>query len=120
MKFLRDILHNIKVQAHTLWLCARDAELSWGLRVFAMMIAGYALSPIDLIPDFIPVLGLLDEAVLIPLAVWLFRKCVPMPIYMRNLAIAEAASSRPISRVSAFVIIGVWVICALWTARFFK
>jgi uncharacterized membrane protein YkvA (DUF1232 family) len=119
MKFLQDIIRNIKVQAHTLWLCARDVELHWGLRVFALAIAGYALSPIDLIPDFIPILGLLDDAVLVPLGVWLFRKLVPMPIYARNLATAETASTRPISHAGAVVIVGLWMACAFWLVRMF-
>jgi uncharacterized membrane protein YkvA (DUF1232 family) len=114
MKFLRAIAHNIKVQAHTTWLCARDRELGWGPRLLALLIAGYALSPIDLIPDFIPVLGLLDDAILIPFGIWLFRKFVPPEIYARNLAIAEATGSRPVSRTGAAAIIGLWLIFALW------
>jgi uncharacterized membrane protein YkvA (DUF1232 family) len=114
MKFLTKIAHNIRVHGHTVWLCARDVELGWPLRVFALLIAGYALSPIDLIPDFIPVIGLLDDAVLIPLGIWLFRKWVPADIYARNLALAEAASSRPVSRTAAAIIIALWIGAALW------
>jgi uncharacterized membrane protein YkvA (DUF1232 family) len=119
MKSLRAIVHNIKVQAHSTWLCARDPELGWGPRLFALLIAGYALSPIDLIPDFIPVLGLLDDAILIPLGIWLFRKIVPPEIFARNLAIAEAAGHRPISRAGAIAIIGLWLALLIWTANLF-
>ena len=65
--------------------------------------------PIDLIPDFIPILGLLDDAVLIPLGIWLFRKWVPAQIYARNLATAEAAATRPVSRAGAVFVIAIWI-----------
>jgi uncharacterized membrane protein YkvA (DUF1232 family) len=116
MKCLRAIVHNIKVQAHAIWLCARDPNLGWAPRLLALLIAGYALSPIDLIPDFIPVLGLLDDALLIPLGICLFRKIVPLEIFARNLAIAQAAGSRPISRTAAVVIISLWLSLALIAA----
>ncbi len=116
MKFLRTIVHNIKVQAHTVWLCARDPELGWPLRIFALAIAGYALSPVDLIPDFIPVIGLLDDAVLIPAAIWLFCKLVPPQIFSRNLELARAASIRPVSKIAAAAIISLWFGAAIWVA----
>ena len=114
MKFLATIVHNIRVHGHTTWLCARDRELGWPLRLFAFVIAGYALSPIDLIPDFIPFIGLLDDALLIPLGIWLFRKWVPPEIYARNLALAETATGRPISRIAATVIVTLWIGGLLW------
>jgi uncharacterized membrane protein YkvA (DUF1232 family) len=114
MKFLTKTAHNIRVHGHTTWLCARDPELDWPFRLLAFAIAGYALSPIDLIPDFIPVIGLLDDAVLIPLGIWLFRKWVPADIYARNLALAEAASSSPVSKTAAAVIVALWIGTALW------
>ncbi len=119
MKFLGTIVHNIKVQAHTVWLCARDPALGWPLRIFALAIAGYALSPIDLIPDFIPVIGLLDDAVLIPAGIWLFCKLVPPEIFARNLQLAQAASSRPISKMAAAAIIVLWTLLAVWLAYIF-
>jgi uncharacterized membrane protein YkvA (DUF1232 family) len=110
MKALREIAHNIKVQAHAVWLCARDPELGWGPRLLALAIAGYALSPIDLIPDFIPVLGLLDDAILIPLGVWFLLRLIPQAIYARNLQRAETASQRPVSRAGAVFIITLWLL----------
>ncbi|MEW6577416.1 YkvA family protein [Sphingorhabdus buctiana] len=117
MEFLRAIAHNIRVQGHATWLCARDPELDWPLRIFALAIAAYALSPIDLIPDFIPVLGMLDDAILLPLAVWLFRKAVPDAIFERNLRVAEAAATRPVSRGGAVAIAIIWLLLALWLAK---
>ena len=116
MKFLSKIVHNIKVQAHTGWLCARDPALGWPLRIFALVIAGYALSPIDLIPDFIPIIGLLDDAILIPAGVWLFCKLVPPDIFARNLKIAQTSSGRPVSRLAAVAIILTWLGLSVWLA----
>jgi uncharacterized membrane protein YkvA (DUF1232 family) len=118
MKFLRAIVHNIKVQAHAIWLCARDPALGWGPRLLALGISGYALSPIDLIPDFIPVLGLLDDAILIPLGIWLFIRITPPELFARNLAIATTSSKRPVSRIAATIIVSIWLLMALAAAYF--
>lgn len=125
MKSLRAIAHDIRIEAHTIWLCARDTHVPLPARLFGLVVAAYALSPIDLIPDFIPVLGLLDDAILIPLGVWLFLKMVPLDIYARHRAAAEDASHRPVSRVAAAIIallwIGVlfWVATLLWSMRYY-
>lgn len=112
MNFLRDIAQNLRIHAHTIWLCARDPALGWGPRLFAIAIAGYALSPIDLVPDFIPILGLLDDALLVPLGIWLFCRMVPDEIYARNRAMAEAASDRPVSKAGAVAVIVIWTMVA--------
>ncbi len=125
MKSLRAIAHDIRIEAHTIWLSARDPQVPAPARLFGLVVAAYALSPIDLIPDFIPVLGLLDDAVLIPLGVWLFLKMVPNDVYARHRATAEAASHRPVSRVAAMVIAGLWIAALawvgtlLWTMRYY-
>ena len=74
-----------------------------------MIVAAYALSPIDLIPDFIPILGLLDDAILIPLGIWLFLKLVPDQLYAENRAIAAQAAERPISWAGAAAIAALWI-----------
>lgn len=112
MKFLADIVHNLRVHGHAVWLCARDPELGLGPRLVALIVAGYALSPIDLIPDFIPVIGLLDDAVLIPIGLWLLRRMVPDAIYARNMEIAQSASRRPVSKRAAGIILLVWLSAA--------
>ena len=125
MKSVRDIAHDIRIEAHTIWLCARDPKVPLPARLFGLIVAAYALSPVDLIPDFIPVLGLLDDAILIPVGVWLFLKMVPADVYANQRAVAEEASHRPVSRVAATVIailwIGalVWAGTLIWTMRFY-
>jgi uncharacterized membrane protein YkvA (DUF1232 family) len=116
MKNLRAIAHNIRVDAHAVWLCARDPAVPLIARLFGICVAAYALSPIDLIPDFIPVLGLLDDVILVPLGVWLFIRMVPPEIYLRHRVEAEEASHRPVSRIAAAAIIAVWVSALVWFA----
>jgi uncharacterized membrane protein YkvA (DUF1232 family) len=83
----------------------------------------YALSPIDLIPDFVPVLGYLDDLILIPLGILLAVRMIPPPILEECRAKAQErmASARPVSRVAALVIIGVWLaaaaLCSWWAYR---
>lgn len=114
MPSYKSILQQVRIEAHTAWLVSRDPATPWYARVFGVLIAAYALSPIDLIPDFIPVLGLLDEAVLIPLGIWLFLKLVPAEIYARHRATAEAASTRPVSRIGAVLIGTIWLTALGW------
>ncbi len=110
MKSLKAIAHNIRVDAHAVWLCARDPHVPLPVRLFGLMIAAYALSPIDLIPDFIPVLGLVDDAIIIPMGVWLFLKMVPPAIFAQHKAEAEIASHRPTSLAGAIAIVGIWLV----------
>ena len=80
MKFLtkwRQWANQLKIETYALYLAYRDPRMPWYARLLAVVVAGYAFSPIDLIPDFIPVLGHLDDLVLIPLGVVLAIKLIP-------------------------------------------
>ncbi len=112
----RSALHRLKVSAHAVWIGARDPAVPMAARLFGLAVAAYALSPIDLIPDFIPVLGLLDDMILVPLGVWLFVRMIPADLHAKHLAEAEAADAKPVSRIGALVIVGVWVLAAVWLA----
>lgn len=92
-----------------MWLASRDPRTPMRAKLVGLLIAAYALSPIDLIPDFIPFLGLLDEAVLIPAGVWLFEQLVAPTQMAEHRAVAERASQRPKSIVGALLVIGVWI-----------
>lgn len=85
----------------------------WYAKVLAGAIVAYALSPIDLIPDFIPVLGLLDELLLLPVALWIALRLVPDVVLADARRRAESALERPTSRTAAAVIIALWIGCAL-------
>src|SRR3712207_9530275 len=90
----RSLLKNLRVEAHAAWLAARDPRTPWYARAFGLLVTAYALSPIDLIPDFIPVLGLLDDALLIPAGIWLFVKMLPAGIFEEHRAAARSEERR--------------------------
>lgn len=105
----------LRVHASTVWHAARDPRTPWAVRWLAVAVAAYALSPIDLIPDFIPVLGLLDDLVLVPLGVALVVKLLPADVVAD--ARARAASSPPVrSAVAAVAIVVLWLAAAALAA----
>ncbi|MDR6853252.1 uncharacterized membrane protein YkvA (DUF1232 family) [Sphingomonas sp. BE123] len=110
--------HRIRVEAHAVWLAVRDPRTPLFAKLVGLLVGAYALSPIDLIPDFIPVLGLVDDAVLIPLGVWLFEKLVPAGLMTEHRAAAEAASQRPVSRWGVAIVIALWALIALVVYEF--
>jgi len=107
------LLHRLRIEAHAAWLSARDPRTPWYARAFGLVVTAYALSPIDLIPDFIPILGLLDDAILIPLGLWLFAKMLPPGLFEEHRREAEVAAERPRSAMGALIVIAVWIAAAL-------
>lgn len=98
----------LALEAHIAWLAARDAETPWLARVIAIAVAAYALSPIDLVPDFIPILGWIDDLVIVPAGLYLARSLVPKPLWARYRVQAEAATARPKSRAGMIFILSLW------------
>ncbi len=94
-----------------LWFAARDPRTPWVARALALAVAAYALSPIDLIPDAIPLLGYLDDVVLVPLGILLAIRLVPPAVMAECRARAEA-SPRPVSRAGAVIIVILWILAA--------
>src|SRR3712207_2626112 len=108
------LARRIRVDAHAAWLAARDPRCPWPARAFGLFVTVYALSPIDLIPDFIPVLGLLDDALLIPLGLWLFVRLLPPDIWAEHRAAAAAAADRPVSRAGILLVLAAWLAALLF------
>lgn len=106
------LAHRIRVEAHAVWLAARDPRTPLAAKLIGLLVAAYALSPIDLIPDFIPFFGLIDDAVLIPLGVWLFEKLTPREIMAEHRAAAEIAAQRPVSLWGIAIVVAIWAACA--------
>ena len=107
----------VRRDIHTLYLASRDPRVPRHARLAALAIAVYALSPIDLIPDFVPVLGYLDDIILLPLAIWLVLKLIPPDIVAQHRATAAAAARQPTSRAGAVLIVLLWLSAAallLW------
>ncbi len=110
---LRDWAREIKRDVHALYLAARDPRVPWYAKAVALAVAAYALSPIDLIPDFIPVIGYLDDVIIVPLGILLAVQLIPADILAEHRAAANEAGRRPVSRTAAMVIIAVWIGLAL-------
>jgi len=109
------LLHRLRVEAHAVWLAARDPRTSWAARIVGLMVAAYALSPIDLVPDFVPVLGLVDDAIIVPAGLWLFRRLIPADLLAEHRAAAEAAADRPRSIAGMLIVVALWAALALLT-----
>lgn len=106
------------MQVLTLYLAGRHPETPWYAKVLAICVVAYAVSPIDLIPDFIPIFGHLDDLVLVPAGIFLVIKLVPRGVWeeCRNKARMGEYSNVPKSRVAAGVIIAIWVALGFWLA----
>lgn len=108
----------IKRDVHALYLASRDPRVPWYAKLLALAIAAYALSPIDLIPDFIPVIGYLDDLIIVPLGILLVIRLIPSAVMAEHRALAEAAQNRPVSRVAAATIVAVWIAAVALIAWF--
>ncbi len=104
----------LKTEVYALYLAYRDPRVPWPARIFAACVVAYAFSPIDIIPDPIPVLGYLDDLVLVPLGIMLARKMIPAEVMSecRERARVEIAT-KPVNRVAAAVIVAIWLLLAV-------
>jgi uncharacterized membrane protein YkvA (DUF1232 family) len=91
-------------------LAMRDPRVPWYAKAIGAFIVAYALSPIDLIPDFIPVIGYLDDLVLVPLGVLLMLRLIPAEVLAEHRAAAAGAAERPVSYAGAAAVILVWLV----------
>ncbi len=109
----------LKAETYALYLAYRDPRTPWHARLAAGLVAAYAFSPIDLIPDFIPVLGYLDDLLLVPLGVALALRLIPAEVMAaaRQQAREQIASGKPVARGAAVFIVALWVFsisAAVW------
>lgn len=111
---LRKWARSLKQQTLVVYFAARDPRTPWFVRLLALAVAAYALSPIDLIPDFIPVLGYLDDLVLIPLGLALVVRLTPAEVMASARERALATSARPASHGMAVVVVAVWILALGW------
>jgi uncharacterized membrane protein YkvA (DUF1232 family) len=110
----------LKREIHAVYLAMKDPRTPWYARALAAVIVGYAFSPIDLIPDPIPVLGYLDDLILLPLGVLLLVKLLPPEVMAdcRAKAAAAAGDKRPTNWIAGGIIVGIWVILIYLTVRY--
>jgi len=120
---LRQWADRLKADVVVLAVAVRDPRVPTVAKLLAAIVVAYALSPIDLIPDFIPVLGYLDDILLLPLGIWLVLRLVPDDVLaaIRAEQVAKAtADTLPRSKTAAMVIIALWVLAMLALAAWLQ
>lgn len=117
---LKNWARRVKRDGITLWFAARHPQVPWYAKALGVLVVAYALSPIDLVPDFIPVLGYVDDVLLLPGLIWLTLRLIPQPLRQECRAQADewmqTQGRKPTSRIGALVVVAVWVGAglALW------
>ncbi len=114
---LSRLAKQLKREVLTLYCAARDPRTSILARALALVVVAYALSPVDLIPDFIPVLGLLDDLILVPIGVWLVVKLIPEDVLSDAREAAARLEGKPVSYVGLAFIVALWLLAAWWLVR---
>jgi uncharacterized membrane protein YkvA (DUF1232 family) len=115
----------LKQELHAIYLACKDPRTPWYAKALATCVVGYALSPIDLIPDPIPVLGYMDDFILLPLGIAAVRKMIPAAILAECREKAREASAQPKSRnlVAAGIIVAIWIVLVvlafIWLKKYF-
>lgn len=112
VKSWKEKAKQLKTDTYALYLAYKDPRIPWYAKVFIAIIVGYALSPIDLIPDFIPVLGYLDDLIIIPAGISLSLKMIPKEVLeeCREKAKYELRNSKPKNWVAAVIIVLIWLL----------
>ena len=118
MPFLAELKQrsrNLKAETFSLYLAARDPRTPWYAKLLVAGIVAYAFSPIDLIPDFVPVLGYLDDLILIPIGIALAMKLVPHSVLAECRARAQETmqNGKPVTRVAGTIIVVIWLLLAM-------
>jgi uncharacterized membrane protein YkvA (DUF1232 family) len=108
----------LKMETYAVYLACRDPRVPWSARLLAALVVGYAFSPIDLIPDYIPILGYVDDLILIPLGIALTLKMIPPDVLAecREKAHQAASEDKPTNWKAAAAIVAIWVLLAALVA----
>lgn len=115
---LKNKTKQIKLETYTLYFAYRDSRVAWPAKLVALCVVAYAFSPVDLIPDFIPILGYLDDLILIPLGVMLAIRLIPHDVLADSRAKAQAilGKAKPKNWWAAGIIIAIWLVVSGWAA----
>jgi len=108
----------LKVEAYVLFFAYRDSRVSWYAKLLAILVVAYAFSPIDLIPDFIPILGYVDDIILVPLGIWVALKLIPKEVIhdCREKAQELLAKGKPKNWIMAALFIIIWILLGIWVS----
>jgi uncharacterized membrane protein YkvA (DUF1232 family) len=109
---LKNWAKGVRRDAVAIFLAARDPRTPWYAKAIAALVAAYALSPIDLIPDFIPVLGYLDDLLIVPAGIWIAVRLVPAGLMEEFRATAARLETQPRSRAGALLVVAAWLVAA--------
>jgi len=126
MQTWKQRVKQLKNETYAIYIACKDPRVPWYARVFAGFVVAYAFSPIDLIPDVIPIWGYLDDLILVPLGIMLVIKMIPPDVLAQCREKAEAAISqgKPTSRIAAILIVGIWlllgILAVVWVAGVLK
>ena len=107
----------LKAEIAILAAAVRDPRTPWYAKALGMFVVAYAVSPIYLIPDFIPVLGFVDDAILLPLGIWAVKRMIPADVMAEHQASVAAGQRLPQSRAAAVVIVALWAISLAFVAH---
>jgi uncharacterized membrane protein YkvA (DUF1232 family) len=126
MQTWKQQVRKLKKETYAIYIACKDSRVPWYARVFAGIVVAYAFSPIDFIPDFIPILGYLDDLVLVPLGIILVLKMIPPAVLAECRQKAEAAmgEGKPTNWIAAGVIVAIWlllgILAVIWIGRILK
>jgi len=110
---LRDLARDVKRDLIVLFRCARDSRVPWYATAAAALVAAYALSPIDLIPDFLPVIGYLDDIVIVPLGILLVVRLIPTEVLLEHRrAVGARQGKDPVSWFGLWLVVSLWMLSA--------
>jgi uncharacterized membrane protein YkvA (DUF1232 family) len=119
---LRQKLGDLKIELLAVWFAYRDPRTPWYAKIWAALVAGYAFSPIDLIPDFIPIIGYLDDAIIVPLGVLIAIKLIPKDVMADTRIKAkdwlEQRKQKPQNKTMAVLIVLLWILLFLVVIRY--
>ena len=116
---LKQQAKRLKTELYALYLACHDPRVPWYARALAICVVGYAFSPIDLIPDFIPILGYLDDLIIVPLGIMLVVKMIPPAVMVECRVKAQSGTlaNKPKNWIAAGIILIVWVLFAVFVVR---
>ena len=126
MKDWKQQVRKLKKETYVIYLACKDSRVPWYARALAAIVVAYALSPIDLIPDIIPVIGYLDDLILVPLGIILVVRIIPPAVLedCRQQAEVAMSQSTPKSWIAAVVVVAIWLLLGffgvVWLGRMFK
>ena len=125
MQALQQQARKLKKETYAIYLACKDPRVPWYAKLLAGCIVAYAFSPIDLIPDFIPIIGYLDDLIIVPLLIWLVLKMIPVAVLNECREKAEAMSGgKPTSKIAAVIIVAIWIalgiLIVVWMGRIWQ